>query len=407
MHHIAPVYDVLTTASLQTADRHSVLGRMQVAIVHEWFEHYAGSERVVEQLLALLPQADIYTLVDFMPNSERAFLDGRGVQTSFIQRLPFARQAFRSYLPLMPLAIEQFDLTQYDLVLSSNHAVAKGVITGPDQLHISYVHSPMRYAWDLQAQYLQQMRLKCGPKGLFVRSVLHRLRNWDVRSANGVDIFVANSAHISARIRKIYRRNAHVVAPPVDTESFIPGIRRIDGPYLVATRLTPYKRVDLVVEAFRVTPERRLLIVGCGSELDRVRAAATGCQNIEIRAPVSRRELIGLMQSARAFVHAAEEDFGITMAEAQACGTPVIAFARGGARDIIVDVETAKRTGVLFRDQTANSLLEALALFERWEGTFSSDACRANALRFSVESFRARMMAVIMDAVDEYRIGRR
>jgi glycosyltransferase involved in cell wall biosynthesis len=398
----------LATASPQETDRCGALCTMKVAIVHEWFERCAGSERVVEQLIGLLPQADIYGLVDFMPSSERAFLGGRRVQTSFIQRLPFARQAFRSYLPVMPLAIEQLDLTQYDLILSSSHAVAKGVITGPGQLHISYVHSPMRYAWDLQTQYLQQMSLGYGPKGLFVRSVLHRLRNWDVRSANGVDVFVANSTNIAERIRKFYRRDARVVAPPVDTKSFIPAAGRGKGGlYLVATRLTPYKRVDLVVEAFRATPARRLLVVGTGPELDRVRMAGVGCPNIEFRAPVSHSELIILMQTARAFIHAAQEDFGIAMAEAQACGTPVIAFARGGARDIVVGGETAQPTGILFKEQTARSLLDALALFERWEDTFSSDACRANALRFSVESFRRNMTAVIIDAVAEHIAARR
>ena len=199
---------------------------MKVAIVHEWLESYAGSERVVEELLEIWPEADLFAVCDFLPPGERAFLRGRPVRTTFIQRLPFARRHFRQYLPFMPLAIEQLDLSGYDLVLSSSHAVAKGVLTGPGQLHISYVHSPMRYAWDLQHQYLQQSGAGRGLKGALTRLLLHRLRIWDRSSAAGVDVVVANSNYIAERIRKVWRRNALVVHPPVDTASFPPGAAR-------------------------------------------------------------------------------------------------------------------------------------------------------------------------------------
>ncbi|NVN11477.1 glycosyltransferase, partial [Nguyenibacter vanlangensis] len=304
----------------------------KVAIVHEWLDTVAGSERVVQQLLLLFPQAELFAVVDFLPPGERGMLQGRKVTTTFIQRLPFARKRFRNYIGLMPLAVEQLDLSGFDLVISSNHAVAKGVITGPDQLHISYVHSPLRYAWDMQAQYLRQTGLDRGPKGLFARWLLHRLRNWDVRSAAGVDVFVANSSYIQRRIRKVYRRDALVIYPPVDVARFQPK----DGPrdsFVVVSRLVPYKRVDLVIQAFRLMPQHKLVVVGDGPEWDAVSALAQGAANIVLRGKLPREELLRQMQSARACVFAAEEDFGIATVEAQACGTPVIAFGRGGALD--------------------------------------------------------------------------
>ena len=389
-----------------------VLGTLRVAIVHEWLEVFAGSERVLEQLIACFPQADLFAVVDFMSARDRRFLGGRPVRTSFIQRLPFARKRFRHYLGLMPLAIEQFDLTGYDLIVSSNHAVAKGVITGPEQLHVSYVHSPMRYAWDLQGRYLKESGLERGLRGLYVRWLLHRLRQWDARSSAGVDLFVANSRYIAERIRKAYRREATVLAPPVATEMFSPdGVPGMSGPredarvaapdggredfYLVASRFVPYKRIDLIVDAFAAMPSRRLVVVGEGTGADAVRRAAAGHANIEIRKPVGGAELVALMRRARAFVFAAEEDFGITMAEAQSCGTPVIAYGVGGARDIVIDGHGAGGTGVLFAEQSVGSLCDAVDRFEREEAGISPASCRANALRFAEPAFRAAFRALV------------
>ena len=297
---------------------------MKVAIVHEWFDTYAGSERVIEQLLAIWPEADLFALVDFLPEAERGFLGGRRVNTSFIQRLPLARRHFRKYLGLMPMAVEQFDLAGYDLVISSSHAVAKGVLTGPGQLHVSYVHSPMRYAWDLQAQYLRQAGLERGPMSWYTRWQLHKLRHWDRSSAVGVDSLVANSRYIAERIRKVWGRESTVIHPPVDVERFA----LVDAPrphYLIAARMVPYKRIDLVAAAFAGMPDRKLVICGDGPEMAKVRAAAAGAPNIELRGRVPADELLTLTQTARGFVFAAEEDFGIGMVEAQAAGTPVIA----------------------------------------------------------------------------------
>lgn len=388
-HGVAGLRDDATKPRVGRAPR--------VAIVHEWLEHYAGSERVLERLLFLFPQAELFALVDFVPPDERGFLSGRTVRTSFIQRLPLARRIFRQYLGLMPIAVEQFDLSGFDLVVSSSHAVAKGAITGPDQVHISYVHSPMRYAWDLQAQYLRQAGLERGAKGLYARWLLHRLRMWDVRTAPGVDVFVANSAYIARRIRKVYGREAVVVHPPVDTERFTVGEGARDI-FLVASRFVPYKRVELVVEAFALLPHLCLVVVGDGPERERVRRAASGLANVELRAPVGQAELVALMQRSRAMVFAAEEDFGITTVEAQACGTPVIAYGRGGACDIVV--EAGAQTGLLFAEQSAESLAEAVLRFEAIPGGIEPRVCRENAMRFSQDNFDLNFMDVVKLAAD-------
>lgn len=367
---------------------------MKTAIVHEWLDSYAGSERVVEQLLQCWPDADLFAVCDFLPEAERGFLGGRRPTTTFIQRLPFARKRFRWYLGLMPLAIEQLDLSGYDLVVSSSHAVAKGVLTGPGQLHVSYIHSPMRYAWDLQHQYLRQAGLERGPKGAYTRWLLHRMRAWDRASAANPDVLVANSSYIAERIRKAWRRDSVVIHPPVDVETFEMR-REKEGHFLVASRMVPYKRVELVVEAFRRMPGRRLVVVGDGPNEPAARAAAGGAPNIEFRGRVGQAELVRLTQSARACLHAAEEDFGIGMVEAQACGTPMIAFARGGARDIVRAPPAPEPTGVLFAEQSAEAIVAAVELFDRVTPSIAPEACRRNALRFGRDRFRAAMLDLV------------
>lgn len=378
---------------------------MRVAIVHEWLEHYAGSERVIEQLLIMYPQAEIFAIVDFMPQAERSMLGGRPVHTTFIQKLPFARRCFRYYLGLMPVAIEQLDLSGFDLVISSNHAVAKGIITGPDQVHVCYVHSPMRYAWDMQAAYLRQGGIERGLRGLYARWLLHRLRNWDVRSAAGVDVFVANSSYIARRIRKVYRRNATVVFPPVDIDRFeMSTAPRQD--YVVVSRLVPYKRIDLVVEAFRRMPERVLHVAGDGPERERIAALADNAPNIILHGRVSDEEVLRMMRQARAFVFAAEEDFGIAMVEAQACGTPLIVFGRGGACDIVRDMgDAGGATGVFFDEQGADAIITAVERFESIQDRITPQACHANAQRFSQSAFRQSMSRVVEQALHEMRPG--
>jgi glycosyltransferase involved in cell wall biosynthesis len=369
---------------------------MRVALVHDWFTVYAGSERVVEQILRVFPQADVYALVDFLKEEERGFLQGKRAQVSFIQRLPKAQQRYRTYLPLMPLAIEQFDLRGYDLVISSSHAVAKGVITGPDQLHICYCHSPIRYAWDLQHQYLKESGLERGMKSWIARALLHYLRLWDSRTANGVDLFIANSRYIARRILKVYRRQAEVIYPPVDVEAFTLRQDKEDF-YLTASRMVPYKRIDLIVEAFSQMPDKRLVVIGDGPEMPKVRAKAG--PNVTLLGYQPFEVLRDYMQRAKAFVFAAEEDFGIAPVEAQACGTPVIAFGKGGAAETVV----ARETGIFFQEQNVSSLIKAIEEFEKL--SFDPLRVRKNAERFSSERFRREFSALIEREWDRFKKG--
>lgn len=376
---------------------------LRVAIVHEWLDVFAGSERVLEQLLLCYPEADVFAVVDFLSEADRGFLQGREVHTSFIQRLPFSRRVFRHYIGLMPIAMQQLDLSKYDLVISSNHAVAKGVLTGPDQVHVSYVHSPMRYAWDMQHQYLSQAGMDHGLSSLYARWLFARLRRWDVSSAHHVDHFVANSNYIARRIRKTYRREATVIYPPVDIEWFSLREDKEDF-YLLACRFVPYKRADIVVESFARQPGRRLVVVGDGPARDKVHAAAHGAANIEFLGTVPSTELLDLMQRARALIFAAEEDFGITLVEAQACGTPIIAFGRGGAAEIVVRQENGWPTGILFDKQESGAVTLAIERFEALKSRIDADACRMNTLRFSRARFRAEIGGFVDRAVTSSRL---
>jgi glycosyltransferase involved in cell wall biosynthesis len=385
-----PIFTADLPRDLLEHETDGLMPGLRVAIVHEWLETFAGSERVLEQLLLCFPSADIFAVVDFMGEDDRQFLQGRPVHTTFVQRLPFARRHFRRYLGLMPIAIQQLDLSHYDLIISSNHAVAKGVLTGPDQIHISYMHSPMRYAWDLQHQYLRNANIEHGLKGMYARWLLKRMREWDVSSSHQVDHFIANSSYIARRIAKTYRREATVIHPPVDVDRFLPYDTKEDF-FLLAGRFTPYKRADVVIESFANNPSRRLVVIGDGPDRDRAYRAARGSSNIEFKGTVPQPVLVDLMQRARALVFAAEEDFGITMVEAQACGTPVIAYGRGGATDIIVSADNDQPTGLFFNDQTVSTISNAVRQFEILEPTVSSQACRMNALRFSPEKFRSKL----------------
>lgn len=377
---------------------------MKTAVVHEWLVNYMGSERVVEQLLHCYPEADLHCLIDFLPPGERGFIRDKPARTSFVQRLPGARRHYQSYLPLMPLAVEQFDLSAYDLVLSSSHAVAKGVLVGPHQLHICYCHSPIRYAWDLQHQYLREAGLTRGPKAWLVRWLLHRLRQWDARTANGVDAFVANSAFVAQRIWRAYRRAATVIHPPVDVDAF-PMQADKDDYYLCASRMTPYKRVRLVVEAFSAMPQRRLVVIGDGPEMKRVRAAAGA--NVTLLGHQPHEVMREHMQRARAFVFAAEEDFGITPVEAQAAGTPVIAFGRGGVLETVQGLDAPTPTGVFFAEQSVPALQAAVEAFEAAAGRISPEACRASAERFGVERFRSEFTGFVDRALERFGEARR
>ena len=374
---------------------------MKVAFVHDWLVTYAGAERVLEQMLSVYPDADLLTMVDFLPPGQRSFLGGRQPRTSFIQRLPGARRHYRGYLPLMPLAVEQFDLSGYDLIISSSYAVAKGVLTGPDQLHLSMCYSPMRYAWDLQHQYLREAHLDRGIRGGLARWMLHRLRLWDHRTSNGVDDFIAISRFIARRIWKVYRRESTVIYPPVDVEGFTPEGSREDF-YVTASRMVPYKRIDLLVRSFAAMPARQLVVIGDGPEDRRIRAHAA--PNVRFLGEQPFAVLRDHLRRARAFVFAAEEDFGIAPLEAQACGTPVIAFGRGGSLETIRGLAGPDPTGVFFEQQTEASLSEAVALFEREERRITADACRKNAMRFAPDRFRREFRSYVEEQLSRRQL---
>jgi glycosyltransferase involved in cell wall biosynthesis len=374
---------------------------MRIAIVHEWLVNYAGSERVLEQMLAVFPDADLHAVCDFVPPEERHFLGARTVRTTFVQRLPFARTRWRAWLPIMPLAIEQLDLTGYDVVISSSHAVAKGVLTGPDQLHLCVCYSPLRYAWDLQHQYLRQAGIGMGPRGLAVRWMLQRLRGWDARSANGVDRFFAISQFIRRRIRKAYRRDADVLYPPVDVARFTPGPERErEDFYFTASRFVPYKAIDVIAEAFRELPGRRLVIAGDGPHLPAIRRAAGA--NVTLVGHLPHAELVRTMRRARAFLFASVEDFGIVPLEAQAVGTPVIAYAGGALPETVPGLDAPEPCGVLFDEQTPAGVRRGVEAFERDAHRISPAACRRNAERYSPERFRRTFAGLVAEALAEF-----
>ncbi len=371
---------------------------MKTAVVCDWLTSYAGAERVIEQILNIYPEADVYCIVDFLSEKDRIFLAGRNPHTSFIQRLPKAKTNYRMYLPLMPLAIEQLDVTGYDLVLSSSHAVAKGILTGPGQTHISYVHSPMRYAWDLQSQYLKEAHLEKGIKSALARCLLHYMRLWDYRTASGVDHFLANSNFIAKRIQKVYARKAQVIYPPVDTEAYFLWEEKEDY-YVTVSRLVSYKKVRLLVEAFNEMEEKKLVVLGGGPQYEEIRKIAKG--NIELLGwqPFERKREI--LKKAKAFVFAAEEDFGIAPVEAQACGTPVIAYGKGGALETVKGLEEEKPTGVFFYEQTVEAIKEAIQEFEENEGKIRATDCRKNAERFSERRFRQEFKIHVKNFMNE------
>lgn len=364
---------------------------LKVCVVCDWITVFSGAEKVLQEIIYLFPKADLFALVDFY-EGDRGFLAGKRAETSFLQKMPGAKKRYRNYLPLMPLAIEQFDLAHYDLVISSSHAVAKGVITGPDQLHVSYIHSPIRYAWDLQNQYLRESGLNKGFKGFLAKVVLHYMRSFDVRSSNGVDYFIANSKFIARRIKKFYRRQSEVIYPPVDVSDF-KVVEDKDEYYVTASRIVPYKRMDLIVDAFKELPDKQLIVIGGGPGYEDLFASAEGFDNIKVLGYLPFVELRSYLERARAFIFAAEEDFGIAPVEAQACGTPVIAYGKGGVLETVIEYET----GMFFHSQSAEAIRESVLRFESDSGGIRPEKCRAQAERFSPEIFRQQFRSTIIE----------
>lgn len=355
----------------------------RIAIIHDWLTGMRGGEKVLEVLCELFPQATLFTLLH-NPGSVSPAVERLPVRTSFVQRLPFAASRYRHYLPLFPRAVERFDLREFDLVISSSHCVAKGAVPTPGALHVCYCHTPMRYAWELFDDYFSAARV-----GRLRHRVLHRiagyLRRWDVRTADRVDHFIANSQHVRDRIRRHYGRSAEVIYPPVDTARFTVS-QANDGYFLVVSALVPYKRVDLAVEAFNQLGAR-LLVVGSGPEARPLQATAK--KNVTFLGWQPDDALRDLYAGCRALIFPGVEDFGIVPVEAMASGKPVIAFAKGGALETVVP----RTTGVLFPEQTVECLADAVRCFD--ESRFSPRAIRDHALRFDRELHRRQMGAFI------------
>ena len=371
---------------------------MKKALVHDWFSTYAGAEKCIESFTDIWDDLEIYSLIDFLSDADRdKILKGKHAHTSFIQKLPFAKDKYRNYLPLFPLAIEQFDLSAYDVVLSSSHAVAKGVLTHSNQLHIAYVHTPIRYAWDLYHQYLRESGLDRGLKGVLAKYFLHKIRIWDASTANRVDHYVANSRYIARRIKKTYGKPSDVIYPPVDVDKFTLREAKEEF-YLTASRMVPYKKIDLIVEAFSQT-DKKLLVIGDGPDMAKIKSKAG--KNVELLGFADDETMADLMGRAKAFVFAAEEDFGITPVEAQACGTPVICFGRGGARETVIDGES----GLYFMEQNTKELLAAVAKFEQNYDKFEPAKIRENSLKFSRARFEAEIKSYVEKKYEEFKDG--
>ena len=366
----------------------------QYALVHEWLTPYqtGGSELVVKQILQNL-DADVYALIDFESTNPQSYLYERNIGTTFLQNFPLARYGVQKYLPLLPFAIEQLDLRDYEVILSSSHAVAKGVMTSPHQCHICYCHTPMRYAWDLTFDYLQQSAMGKGLSGLFTRYLLHRLRQWDVISANRVDHFIANSHHTAQRIWRCYRREATVIYPPVNIERFSYQAEKKDF-YVTVSRLVSYKQVSLIIEAFNQL-QRPLIIIGGGSQLETLRKQAL--PHIQLLGNQPDEVVETYLKQAKAFVYAACEDFGIALVEAQACGTPVIAYDGGGAKETVKDIseDPDRATGLLFSPQTPAALVEAVEAFEAKPNQFSPEVIYQQATQFSPQQFNRRYLELL------------
>ncbi|MBL8262996.1 MAG: glycosyltransferase [Xanthomonadaceae bacterium] len=385
---------------LQSRSSAGLPASARVAVVHDWLNVVGGAERVLEQILQVFPGADVYTLTDTLPEADRGFLGSSRVTVSMIGRTPWLRSHHRLALPLMPTAIESFDLTGYDLVLSSSFAVAKGAIVRPDALHVCYCHSPMRYIWDLEHAYRRDAGLDRGLRGVATSLLMSYLRTWDVASAHRAHVLIANSRFTAARIRRYWNRDAIVLPPPVDISRFTPQAEKDDA-YLTVSRLVPYKRHDLMVQAFAAMPDRRLRIVGDGPMRESLQRNAP--PNVEFLGALPDTEVAALMARARAFVFAAHEDFGIVPVEAQASGTPVIAYGAGGVLDTVRPWPDPDASGVFFEAQTPESLAEAVRRFEDIASGFDARVLRTHAERYGNAQFRATLIDVVDQAWEQAR----
>jgi glycosyltransferase involved in cell wall biosynthesis len=372
---------------------------MRVAIVHDWLYVIGGAERVLREILRCYPEADVFSLFDALTDEERAWIGFKKSKTSFLQRIPGIAKFHRAMLPVMPLAIEQLDLSGYDLVISSSYAVAKGVVTGPDQVHVAYIHSPMRYVWDLQHQYLHECNGLFGLKKVLARLLLHPIRLWDASSGLRPNAIAANSAYVGRRIKKTSGRDAKIIYPPVDITPSPSGLPKRNN-FLTAGRLVTYKNVRPVIEAFKLLPELELVVAGAGPEAGRLRAIAG--PNVTFTGFVSDAQMRSLMAASRALIFAAEEDFGIIPVEAQAEGVPVLALGRGGATETVI-ASGPRPTGMFFEEPSAQHIAACVNAFIARESTFSREACQGQARKFSADRFRCQFKAFVDAEIERMR----
>lgn len=371
---------------------------LKVAIVHDWLVDIGGAEKVVAELFGMFPNSDVYTLIAKKVTVERLGLER--VRQSYLGRIPFASKFYRFALPLFPTAIESFDLSGYDLIISSSSSVAKGVITSSKQLHVCYCHSPARYMWDLSWQYLHDKENACAwgrLYGFFLRLFIKKLRIWDVVSANRVDYFVANSLYVKRRIEKVYRRKSEVVNPPIDTDKFNLALDVRGDYYFTASRLVAYKKIDVIIEAFSLLPTKHLVV--CGDGLEKSRLEGMAGLNVTFVGRLEDCDVVKFMQQAKAFIFAADEDFGIVPVEAQACGCPVICYGCGGVLETVVDGET----GVYFESQSPKAIVNAIARFETMH--FDRNRIRENSESFSRQTFRDRFGSFLAQVLRERDIA--
>jgi len=368
---------------------------LKVALIHDWLTSMRGGEKCLEILCELYPQADLYTLLH-IKHQLSDIIERMHIQTSFIQHFPKGSKYYRYYLPFFPTAIEQFDLKGYDLVISTSHCVAKGILSMPDSIHVSYCFTPMRYVWDMHFDYFKGSRSTF--KKIFVPPFSNYLRMWDVTSSHRVDYFVTISRHVQKRIKKFYGRESTVIYPPVDCDFYQPSTSSgQEGEYfLMVTAFAPYKKVDIAIQAFNRSG-KPLLIVGEGQELKALKKMAK--RNIEFLGWQSDEKVRDYYRGCRAFIFPGEEDFGIAPVEAQACGKPVIAYGRGGVLESVIPFPQENLTGIFFNEPTVESLLNSIDLFERNIDQFDSNEIRKNALQFHKEYFREKIKIFIEEKI--------
>lgn len=363
---------------------------MKVALVHDWLVNYGGGERVLEQFLQMYPSADIFTLV-YDKKKMAGHFPAEKVHCSFVQKIPFATKLYTKFLKLMPSAFESFDLTKYDLVIASSSSCAKGVLTAPETPFIAYIHSPMRYAWDLYYDYYKKSKALTR---FFMKRWIPGIRQWDYISSQRIDTIIANSRYIARRIQRCWNRDSVVVHPPVDTQRLAPNGLPPEDFFVAFSRFVPYKRLDLAIKACG-SLHKKLVVIGSGSQEEELKKLASSYKEADIQftGRISDSEVASYLQRCRALIFCAEEDFGIIPVEAQACGRPVIAYGRGGALETVID----GKTGVFFNCQTEEALVIALERFEKLEkeGVFDASEINRHAQIFSSERFRKEIAGVI------------